>query len=116
MGKDEAFDCWDPSTNLVKIEQDPLADAIVDTIEEEASGSQQDDAVCVSTHQEGVLEQHKQKSFSCDKCEYVTSKAAILNYHKRMKHLGVSYSCDKCEYVTAFRASLKTHKEVKHEG
>jgi len=117
-------DCGDSETSFkeesslsVKAEVDPLTVVEVDMKNEEPSESQQANENFSNTNVPfgGIFEWQKQKSYSCDKCEYVTNRLHNLNHHKRAKHKGVSYPCDKCGYVATLKADLKKHREAKHD-
>ena len=54
--------------------------------------------------------------YSCDKCEYATTKMIYLKRHVESQHEGVRYSCDKCDYAATSKSNLKRHIKTKHEG
>ena len=54
--------------------------------------------------------------YSCDQCEFKTTKQNNLTLHQQSKHEGIRYSCDQCEYKATTPSSLTLHQESKHEG
>ena len=50
----------------------------------------------------------------CDRCEYIAEDLDIMKKHK-MKHTGrIIFSCNICEFETTRESMLVTHKESKH--
>ncbi|XP_023332288.1 zinc finger protein 665 isoform X2 [Eurytemora carolleeae] len=59
---------------------------------------------------------NKIRNFSCDLCDYVTSKKIRLADHKLVKHQGHRYFCDQCESSFTDNRNLRRHLKDLHEG
>ena len=52
-----------------------------------------------------------QRIYTCEHFDFVARHRSHLKLHIKSKHKGVSYSCEKCDYVTTFAAQLRSYKE-----
>jgi len=68
---------------------------------------------------EGHLKRHKAARhegviYHCEECEYTASRSYYVKQHKEAVHQGMRYSCDRCNFRTPSAYSLKRHNERKH--
>ena len=52
--------------------------------------------------------------FSCDHCEYESTRKDNLKQHIQAVHKGVRFSCDHCEYASTRKDNLKQHIKSVH--
>ena len=52
----------------------------------------------------------------CDKCEYKTSKIALMRDHILVKHSGVKNKCTECNYQHHFPNRVQRHFKQVHMG
>ena len=64
----------------------------------------------------GHFEKNENGSYSCDECEYKTTKAYDLKRHLLSKHEGVKFKCDQCPREFSTKTNLQAHVHSKHEG
>ena len=54
--------------------------------------------------------------FSCDQCDYETTKKGNLLTHLKSKHEGIKFPCDQCDYKATQKSRLTVHIKSIHEG
>ena len=59
---------------------------------------------------------HQTKRYSCDQCDYKSSRNDHLNEHIKTKHEGKRYPCSQCDYQATQTTRLKQHVQSVHEG
>ena len=54
--------------------------------------------------------------YTCEKCNFSTSRSKELAIHTKQDHTDISFVCDLCDYEGTQAGNLKTHKEIIHQG
>ena len=63
-----------------------------------------------------AVNEAKNRTFSCDVCDYVAKQKSVLLEHKATQHEGIKHPCDQCEYAANSKTNLAKHKAAQHEG
>ena len=56
------------------------------------------------------------KKFSCEECDYKSSKHSVLLKHRGLVHMGFKYACKVYNFQTIHKGSLLNHQKSAHEG
>ena len=56
----------------------------------------------------------EENRFSCDKCDYTSTKNKNMEVHMNFDHKDIHYSCEVCNYVAILKSDLIHHTEYVH--
>ena len=89
-------------------------DTIVDIKMEEESKDQS--AVVSLQDQSREIISHNRRQFSCENCDYKSSKSNNVKQHILAVHEGIKFPCDQCDFKTGRMGNLRKHKVSKHDS
>ena len=58
--------------------------------------------------------QRREKTYSCDQCDFKSAWQSSLVKHKEGMHEGLIFPCDKCNYTANRKSNLRYHKKSEH--
>ena len=59
-------------------------------------------------------EKESEGEFECDHCEFRTTEARYLKYHKQSSHEVGRFKCEECDYLAHKPYMMKSHMTNKH--
>ena len=78
------------------------------------------DCNAVFSHKKSLVQHVQSKheikvvEYSCNSCEFKSSKQMYLKLHQEYKHEDVMYICNQCDYQAITNNCLKTHSVNHH--
>ena len=112
--EEDRGDIKDQSLNLIE--------NMMENMKGETSSTEQKEEVKDPNHR-GInhrdipnVDRNEFGKYSCDQCEYQSTKQGNVKAHILALHEGVKYSCDQCEYQGTHQSDVKRHKLSVHEG
>ena len=69
-----------------------------------------------SSHSHHIQTKHKNSSYSCSYCDFITASKQYLNMHTNSKHEGIRFECNACGKILSSKGKLKEHYRYYHDG